>query len=96
MSRMTPEELAQAFHESYERQAKAFGYETRKESAVLWENVPERNRSLMIAVAAEMLWRLRWHLHDWALVARVSPPLWDRNAEGKLWRCRRCGKMRAR
>lgn len=30
------------------------GYETRRESAVPWEDVPERNKALMIAVAAEI------------------------------------------
>lgn len=52
---MTPETLARRFHEAYERLAPSFGYETRKESAVAWEDVPERNKALMVAVAAEML-----------------------------------------
>jgi hypothetical protein len=45
------EQLAQAFHETYERLAPAFGYETRKESAVPWADVPEQNKRLMVAVA---------------------------------------------
>lgn len=49
------ERLAQAFHEAYERLAPSFGYETRKDSAVAWVDVPEPNRSLMIAVAGEVL-----------------------------------------
>jgi hypothetical protein len=49
-----PEALARAFHEAYERLAPSFGYETRKDTAVPWEDVPEPNRSLMIAVAAEV------------------------------------------
>jgi hypothetical protein len=51
----TPEELARAFHETYERLAPSFGYETRRESAVPWEAVPEANKNLMIAVCAELL-----------------------------------------
>lgn len=45
------EQLARLFHETYERLAPTFGYETRKGSAVPWEQVPARNRNLMIAVA---------------------------------------------
>jgi hypothetical protein len=49
------ESLARRFHETYERLAPAFGYETRRASAVPWEEVPEQNRQLMLAVAAELL-----------------------------------------
>jgi hypothetical protein len=52
---MTPEQLAQRFHETYERLAPTFAYETRPDSAVPWEEVPPRNRALMIAVCAEIL-----------------------------------------
>lgn len=52
-------EAARLFHETYERLAPLFGYETRKESAVPWEDVPEPNRSLMTAVAGEVIARLR-------------------------------------
>lgn len=52
---MTPEELARRFHETYERLAPAHGYETRKESAKPWAEVPEKNKKLMTAVAAEIL-----------------------------------------
>jgi len=48
------EQLARRFHETYERLAPSFGYETRKDSAVPWESVPEKNRKLMIAVCAEI------------------------------------------
>lgn len=51
---MTPEETARLFHETYERLAPSHGYETRKASAVPWEDVPEPNRSLMVAVAGEV------------------------------------------
>lgn len=50
-----PEDLARRFHEAYERLAPSFGYETREESAVPWDDVPEQNRALMIAVCAELL-----------------------------------------
>lgn len=49
------EAVARMFHEAYERLAPAFGYVTRDETRVPWEQVPERNRRLMIAVAAEVL-----------------------------------------
>jgi hypothetical protein len=45
------EQLARLFHETYERLAPTFGYETRKGTAVPWEQVPTRNKNLMIAVA---------------------------------------------
>ena len=48
-------DLAQKFHESYERLAPKFGYETRKESAKPWADVPKQNQDLMTAVCAEML-----------------------------------------
>lgn len=65
MNTMTPEELARLhalmaehyakkFHETYERLAPGFGYETREASRVPWEQVPENNKRLMIAVCAEM------------------------------------------
>jgi hypothetical protein len=52
---LTPEALAQLFHETYERLAPVYGYETRKASAVPWQNVPITNKRLMIAVAADVL-----------------------------------------
>lgn len=47
--------IAKAFHESYERQAPDFNYKTRFVSAVTWEEVPEHNKNLMIAVVEELL-----------------------------------------
>ena len=55
---MTAEELARLFHETYERLAPDFGYKTREASAVPWEKVPDSNKRLMIAVAAEVLEKL--------------------------------------
>lgn len=51
------EQIAKAFHESYERQAAAHDYTTREASAKPWESVPDNNRSLMIAVAQDLLER---------------------------------------
>jgi len=45
----SPIDLAKAFHEAYERLAPEFGYKTREESAVAWEDVPEQNKKLMVA-----------------------------------------------
>jgi hypothetical protein len=50
----TDEQIAQAFHETYERLAPDFGYKTREASAVPWEDVPDANKRLMIAVASEV------------------------------------------
>lgn len=49
------EVLAKTFHETYERIAPEFGYKTREESAKPWEEVPEQNKNLMIAVCAVVL-----------------------------------------
>ena len=65
----TSEDIARKFHEAYERLAQEFGYETRKASAVPWENVPEPNRSLMIAVAGEVFASLERELADTRLGA---------------------------
>ena len=43
------EAIAKLFHQTYERLAPDFGYETRRESAVPWEAVPDNNRKLMTA-----------------------------------------------
>lgn len=51
----TAEDLARLFHATYERLAPRYGYRTREESAVPWEQVPEQNRALMVAVCAELL-----------------------------------------
>ena len=54
-SEIAAEELARLFHDTYERLAPKFVYETREASAVPWIAVPESNRKLMTAVAAEVL-----------------------------------------
>lgn len=52
---MEAEDLARRFHETYERLAPEFGYETRKETKVPWEKVPRNNRQLITAVCAEVM-----------------------------------------
>ena len=49
------ESVAKLFHETYERLAPVYNHETRQETRRPWEEVPERNKRLMIAVAAEVL-----------------------------------------
>lgn len=49
-ARSDAEVIAEAFHHHYEALAPSFDYETRPDSAVAWENVPEPNRKLMVAV----------------------------------------------
>ena len=56
---MTAEELAQLFHETYEKLAPEYGYKTREASSVPWSQVPEPNKSLMIAVAAHILVKIK-------------------------------------
>lgn len=51
------DDLARTFHEQYERLAPSFGYVTRRDSSVPWQDVPEPNRSLMLAVATQVLER---------------------------------------
>lgn len=50
-------DLAQAFHEAYERLAPSFGYKTREASTKPWADVPFDNKLLMVAVCQEMLAR---------------------------------------
>jgi hypothetical protein len=75
---LTPEDLAKYFHSEYERMAPHFGYKTRPASAVPWDEVPEENRRLMMAVCAGIL--LKWfpaHMmvhHDVQVVARDAAP----------------------
>lgn len=55
---MTNAELiARSFHEAYEELAPEHGYETREASRKPWEDVPEQNRGLMVAVVARLLER---------------------------------------
>ena len=49
------EGLAKLFHETYERLAPSFNYQTRKASAVHWADVPPNNKALMVAVCRHVL-----------------------------------------
>lgn len=51
----TPEMLAEKFHTLYEAFAPEYSYETRAESAVPWEDVPDQNKKLMIRVCRTIL-----------------------------------------
>ena len=55
MGRDVIESIARAFHEAYERLAPDHGYETRRASAKPWEDVPDQNKGLMIAVVHELV-----------------------------------------
>ena len=64
---ITPEQLAQKFHETYERLAPLYEYETRKESAKSWINVPANNKSLMIAVCGEIIEEMNKNIREMTL-----------------------------
>jgi uncharacterized membrane protein len=49
------EEIAQSFHSVYEKLAPRFGYETKEASRTAWSQVPEKNRTLMIATVQRLL-----------------------------------------
>lgn len=53
----TEEYLAKKFHEIYEAHAPQFGYETRKETAVAWDDIPYNNpnKALMIDVCKTLI-----------------------------------------
>lgn len=48
------EKIAKEFHETYEKLAPEHGYKTRRKSAVPWEQVPEQNKKLMLAVVQNL------------------------------------------
>lgn len=49
------ERLARRFHAAYERLAPAYGYATREDSRVPWDEVPMANRALMTGVCRQLL-----------------------------------------
>lgn len=51
------EQIAREFHAQYEALAPEFGYRTRQESAVPWEEVPSGNKALMRATVTRLLER---------------------------------------
>lgn len=48
------EYVAMRFHQAYEELAPLHGYETRRESAVPWAEVPQQNRDLMVDVVRHL------------------------------------------
>lgn len=54
-SRKYAERIAKRFHETYEELAPHHGYETRRESAVPWDQVPAANHDLMVDVVDALL-----------------------------------------
>lgn len=54
---LTPEQIAEQFHTTYERLAPKFGYTTRIESRTGWENVPDNNKALMTATVKSLIAR---------------------------------------
>lgn len=56
--------LARRFHEEYERLAPEFGYDTRPESAVPWDDVPKSNRDLMREVVAQVFYKANPFIRD--------------------------------
>ena len=73
---ITAEELARLFHETYERLAPEFGYETRPESATSWDRVPDNNKHLMTATAEVVITELadRYGVDGWNSVMIPMPP----------------------
>ena len=55
----SPETLAMLFHRNYERLAPEHGWETRDETRVPWQALPENMRKLMVAVAEKILEEIR-------------------------------------
>lgn len=49
------EMIAGLFHATYETLAPEHGYETRKASAVAWDDVPADNKALMIATVQHLI-----------------------------------------
>lgn len=53
----TSELVAEQFHAAYEHAAVNLGYATREESRVPWDEVPDKNRAVMIETARDLLAR---------------------------------------
>jgi hypothetical protein len=49
------ESIAREFHITYERYAPQHGWDTQKRSRVMWDDLPDENKSLMIAVVKKLL-----------------------------------------
>ena len=85
------EKLAKEFHESYERLASTFNYETRKASAVPWKDVPANNKSLMIAVCSEVAGAMQDEIEQLKVSqlelesAVVQPLKWTEPRKGHIY-----------
>ena len=73
-------DVARRFHEEYERQAPHFGYETRPESAVEWDDVPEKNKRLMVRTVCGIFTQVRGP--SGTIYADPDRPLYQLNSEG--------------
>ena len=56
---MRPEELAEFMHDTYEKVSKEFGWKTQESCQVKFDNLPSRNKIVMIAVATEVIKKCR-------------------------------------
>jgi hypothetical protein len=74
--RLTPAQVARAFHEAYEILAPHFGYSTRLDTRVEWDELPESNRDLMIATIRNVLIE-RFRLLPLAVAAHQWAQAWD-------------------
>jgi len=77
------EDLARQFHETYEALAPSFGYETREASAKPWEEVPEANRNLMVAVCRVIMRKLP-ERHTDAQTVEFRSRMWQNKAGALL------------
>lgn len=84
------EHLAAYFHASYESLAPLFGYQTREDSSVAWEDVPEQNRRLMVETCRHVVAALRSGLLP-VDVLPVHPCTCDRYAVKHALLCEDCG-----
>ena len=84
---MLPHELAVLFHSTYERLAPAFGWRTKKGCNVPFEQLPQRNKALMLATCQTVLN---------ALQEQLSPALPAHNStkvESVTPLCERCSRV---
>lgn len=63
------EDLARQFHETYERLAPTFNWDTQEASREPWDNLPDNQRDLMVAVIEELGPLFNSVVHDCCVVA---------------------------
>lgn len=61
---MNPKQLAELFHETYERLAPAFGWKTKKGCNVKFADLPQRNKVLMITTCQTVLTKLNQEVEN--------------------------------